>query len=105
MMNEMIVGLLAVGIMLCSVVCVMLALLKNGAALEKNIYLVFCQLYILSIALVQMNNAGRSVVAQVLGFVLFALGVAPMLLKKNSFQGARYCVAFGALLAALVMFF
>ena len=102
-MDNMII-LLALGVMMCSIVCVMLALLKNGSALEKTVYLVFCQLYILSVALIQINNAAGSIVGQVVGFMLLVLGIAPMILKKTSFQAARYCIALGALLAAMAMF-
>ena len=96
--------IVAIGIMICSLLCILGALRENGKMFENTYIMLFCQFYLLSIAMIQLTNATGSVVHQVIGFVLLALGVVPIVLKKASFQGARYCLALGGVVTALVMF-
>ena len=96
--------ILAIGIMFCSLICVVGALRNEGKMFEKIYVMLFCQFYILSIAMIQLTTAMGSVVQQVIGFVLLALGVAPIVVKKASFQAARYCIVLGGLLAVVAIF-
>ena len=43
------------------------------------------------------------VMTRTVGMVALVLGAAPIVLKKSSFQGARYCIALGATLNACAM--
>lgn len=43
--------------------------------------------------------------AQTAGFVLMGIGIAPIFFRKINFDAARYCIGFGATLAAVVVLF
>ena len=94
---------LTFGIMFCSILCAFAALRNQGEVLEKTVLLLACQAYIILTALLHLATSPATIPSQVMGMVTVALGVAPIILKKNTFQGARYCVALGALLAAVTM--
>ena len=88
------------GVVLCSLLCVVAALRNNGEVLQKTSLMLACQAYIMLTALMHLGTAPEIIISQVLGFVTLALGIAPIIFKKSSFRGARYCIALGALLAA-----
>lgn len=92
--------LLTLGVMLCSLLCVFAALRNNGEILQKTALMLACQAYIMLTALMHLGTAPETIISQVMGFVTLALGIAPIIFKKSSFRGARYCIALGAMLAA-----
>lgn len=91
---------LLLGVVLCSLLCVAAALLHEGETLQRSSVMLISQIYLVLTALLQLSVAGDSVVAQVAGFLVFALGIAPVFFRKNNFRAARYCIAVGAVVAA-----
>lgn len=91
---------MVLGIVLCSLLCVMAALRNGGVYLERQSVLLLCQVYLVLAALLQLYGAGNSIVGQVAGFLVLALGIAPIFFRKNNFRAARYCIALGATIAA-----
>ena len=88
------------GVMLCSLLCVMAALLHGGETLQRSSVMLISQVYLVLTALLQLSVAGDRIVAQVAGVLVFALGVAPGFFRKNNFRAARYCIAVGSVVAA-----
>ena len=41
-------------------------------------------------ALLQLYGAGSRIVGQVAGFLVLALGIAPIFFRKNNFRAARF---------------
>ncbi len=97
--------LIAGGVMLCSLLCVFASLRNGGKMIQKPIPMLLCQFYLMMTALLQLTFLADGFITRVLGLLIFALGAVPAALKKNSFQGARYCIAFGAVLTAFAMLF
>ncbi len=93
------------GVVLCSLLCVFAALRNGGDVLQNMIPMLLCQFYLMVAALLYLTFMADGFFARTLGFVIFVLGAAPAALKKTSFQGARYCIALGATLAACAMLF
>lgn len=91
---------MVLGIVLCSLLCVMAALRNGGVYLERQSILLLCQVYLVLAALLQLYGAGSRIVGQVAGFLVLALGIAPIFFRKNNFRAARYCIALGATIAA-----
>lgn len=91
---------LLLGVVLCSLLCVAAALLHGGETLQRSSVMLISQIYLVLTALLQLSVAEDSIVAQVAGFLVFALGVAPVFFRKNNFRAARYCIAVGAVMAA-----
>ena len=102
-MSEEMILLLTFGIMFCSILCVFAALRNNGAVLENMVMMLLCQAFILLAAMMHLGTGPVTIVSRVMGMVTLAMGIAPTVIRKTSFQGARYCVAFGALMAAITM--
>ena len=103
MLTDGMMMLLMFGVMLCSLLCVFAALRNGGEVLESTPMMLLCQAFLLMAGMIQLAIGGSGFFSRVLAMVVFALGVAPIVIKKKSFQGARYCVAGGALLAALML--
>lgn len=97
--------LLIFGVVLCSLLCVFAALRNSGEVLQGMLPMLLCQFYLMVTAMIYLAAVADGFLPQVLGFVIFALGAAPSAMKKKSFQGARYCIALGATLAACAMLF
>jgi hypothetical protein len=65
--------------------------------------MLLCQFYIMVASLLYLAVLADGVMTRTLGMVALVLGAAPVVLKKSSFQGARYCIALGATLIACAM--
>jgi hypothetical protein len=91
------------GIMLCSLLCVFASLRNRGEVLENTVPMLLCQFYIMVASLLYLAVLADGVMTRTLGMVALVLGAAPIVLKKSSFQGARYCIALGATLIACAM--
>lgn len=102
--NANIVLLLLVGVLLCSLLCVAAVFRNRGEILEKPVALFLCQIYLVLAALLQVASAGSNIISQVAGFLVLALGIASIFFRKSNFDAARYCIAFGAALAACALF-
>ena len=100
--DEAAVFFIMMGIVLWSLLCVMAALRNNGKALEKQLLMLACQFFLVVAALFQCAVA-ETVIAQVMGFVIFGLAIASIFFRREIFQGSRYCIALGAVLAAVSM--
>ena len=88
------------GVMLCSLLCVMAALLHGGETLQRSSVMLISQVYLVLTALLQLFVAGVRFVPHVAVFLVFALGVAPVFFHKNNLHSARYCIAVGSVVAA-----
>lgn len=97
--------MITLGIMLFSLVCVFAALRNGGDVMNNLPFMLLCQAYIMVTALFYLTMLADNVIMNTLGMVTFVLGAAPIVLKKTSFQGARYCIALGATLIACMMLF
>lgn len=95
--------LLLVGVLLCSLLCVVAAFRNQGEILQKPAALFLCQIYLVLAALLQVASAGSDIISQVAGFLVLALGIASIFFRRNSFDASRYCIAFGAALAACAL--
>lgn len=95
--------LLELGILLCSLLCVAAAFRNGGEVLQRQPIMLLCQLYLVLVGMLQVSSAGGSVVAQTAGFVVMGIGIAPIFFHKVNFNAARYCIGFGATLAAVVV--
>ncbi len=91
--------LLLVVIVVYSLLCVEAALLWEGEMLKHSGMMLTCQLYLVMTAFLQLSITG-TVASQVVGFLMFALGIASLFFRKNNFRAARYCIAAGATVAA-----
>ena len=103
--NEPVLLLLELGILLCSLLCVAVAFRNGGELLQRQSIMLLCQLYLVLAGLLQVYSAGGRVLAQTAGFVLMGIGIAPIFFRKINFDAARYCIGFGATLAAVVVLF
>lgn len=92
--------LMIVGIVLCSLLFVIAALLHGGEVMERRGAMLSGQTYLVLTAMMQLSLAEDRLLAQVAGFLVFALGIASIILRKNNFRAARYCIALGATVAA-----
>ena len=93
------------GVVLCSLLCVFASLRNGGEILNDIVPLLLCQFYIMVAALFYLAVLADGFLPRTLGMIIFALGAAPLILRKNSFQGARYCIALGATLTACALLF
>ena len=93
------------GIVMSSLLCVFASLRNGGEVLENTIPMLLCQFYIMVASLLDLAVLADGVMTRTLGMVILVLGAAPAVLKKSSFQGARYCIALGATLTACAMMF
>lgn len=98
-----IVLLLLVGILLCSLLCVVAAFRNRGEVLQQPVVMILCQFYLILAAFLQLFSAGSVIISQVAGFLVLALGIASIFFRKNNFDAARYCIAIGAALAACAL--
>lgn len=102
--SEKLLLLLVFGIILCSLLCIFAALRNGGEILQNTSLMLLCQAFLLLAAMIQLGITENTLFSRVVAMIVFALGVAPIVLKKKSFQGARYCIAGGAFLAACMLF-
>lgn len=105
MVSNQMLFVMVFGVVLCSLLCVFASLRNGGEVLQNTVPMLLCQFYLMVTALLYLTTAADGFLLQVTGFIIFTLGVAPAAMKKKSFQGARYCIALGATLAACAMLF
>lgn len=101
--NEPVLLLLLAGILLCSLLCVAAAFRNGGAVLQRQPIMLLCQIYLVLVGLLQVYSAGGSIVSQTAGFVVMGIGIAPTFFYRAYFDAARYCIGFGATIAAAVI--
>lgn len=97
--DEALVFLITAGIVLWSLMCVMAALRNGGKSLEKPLLILSCQFFLVMAGLFQVAIA-ETMFSRLLGVVVFAIAIFSIFLRRENFQHARYCIAFGAVLAA-----
>ncbi len=97
--DEALVFIITLGIVLWSLLCVMAALRNGGKSLEKPLLILSCQFFLVMAGLFQVAIA-ETMISRLMGIVVFAISIFSIILRRENFQHARYCIAIGAALAA-----
>lgn len=98
--------LMFMGSILMSAIGIIILLHRDGQYAKKDWLFMLIQVYVVLLAGMQITAvAENDFLGQAIGYVIFAMALAPLFYKKNNFFVARITLAALLIIAPMVLFF